>query len=113
MDRVYLALAALVGGILVGLAGWWDSKEGFSGLSLRKLGASAIRSLIAGVGFAAAYKLSGPLTALDLLWAFLAGTAFDAGVNRVAGALGNGQFPLPPANKKPPQAEGPEVPKEG
>lgn len=109
MDRVNLALAALVGGILVGLAGWWDSKEGFS---LRKLGASAIRSLIAGVGFAATYKLSGPLTALDLLWAFLAGTAFDVGVNRVAGALGNGQFPLPPANKNPPQEEG-KVPKEG
>lgn len=29
MDRVYLALAALVGGILVALAGLWESHEPF------------------------------------------------------------------------------------
>jgi len=92
MDRIWLALAALVGGILVALIGWADSKEPFV---TRKFLASVLRSLIAGVIFAVAYQLSRPLTALDLLWAFLGGTGFDVGVNRIAGYLGNGSFPLP------------------
>jgi len=92
MDRFYLALAALLGGIAIALAGWLDSHEPFDP---RKFGASVIRSLIAGVVFAVGYKLTTPLAALDLLWAFLGGTGFDVAVNRVASALGNGSFPLP------------------
>lgn len=85
-------MAALLGGILVGLAGLWESHEPFD---LRKFGASAIRALVAGGVFAALYVLEGPLTGLDLLWAFLAGAGADTAINRFAGALGNGTFPLP------------------
>jgi len=42
MDRIYIALAAFLGGILIALAGWWDSHEAFD---KRKFGASIIRSL--------------------------------------------------------------------
>jgi hypothetical protein len=98
MDRFYLALTACLGGIAVAIIGWLDSREPFDP---RKLGASAIRSLIAGIIFAVGYKLTAPLAALDLLWAFLGGTGFDVAVNRVAGALGNGSFPLPKGRKQP------------
>ena len=97
MDRFYLALAACLGGITVAIAGWLDSREPFDAL---KFGASVIRSLIAGIIFAVGYKLTPPLAALDLLWAFLSGTGFDVAVNRVAGALGNGSFPLPKGRKQ-------------
>lgn len=96
MERIYLALAAMVGGIVVALLGFWDSKEPFDP---RKFGASVLRSLIAGVIFAVGYNLAEQISVLDLLWAFLSGTGFDVGVNRIAGALGNGSFPLPAAAK--------------
>jgi len=97
MDRIYLALAALVGGLLVGLAGFLDAHEPWDS---RKFGATVIRALFAGVIFAVGYQLDHPVAILDLLWAFLSGGGFDVGVNRVAGALGNGAFPLPSSKPK-------------
>ncbi len=92
MDRIYIALAAFLGGILIALAGWWDSHEAFD---KRKFGASIIRSLFAAVVFAIGYHLSGPVTVLDLFYALLGGSGTDKAINAVAGALGNGAWPLP------------------
>lgn len=91
MDRIYLALTALLGGVLLGILGLLDSHEDFDP---RKFGASVIRSFFAGVVFALAYQVSGQLTILDMFSALLAGGGFDTMVNRIGGALGNGSFPL-------------------
>ncbi|MDD4985481.1 hypothetical protein [Dehalococcoides mccartyi] len=92
MDRFYIALAALAGGLAAAFAGWLESNEPFN---QRKFGSSAIRALIAGAVFAAGYELSGSLGMLDLFYAFLGGAGVDVLGNRIASKLGNGSFPLP------------------
>jgi len=99
MDRFYIALAALLGGLVAALLGWLESNESFNP---RKFGGSAIRALIAGILFAVGYQLSGTLGLLDLFYAFLGGAGVDVLGNRVAGKFGNGSFPLP----EPPKGEG-------
>jgi hypothetical protein len=99
MDRLYIALVALLGGLVAALLGWLECGEPFD---LRKFGGSIIRALIAGVVFAAGYHLSGPVGILDLFYAFLGGAGVDVIGNRIAGKFGNGSFPLP----KPPSEEG-------
>ncbi len=92
MDRLYIALAALCGGLVAALVGWLESNEPFD---RRKFGGSAIRALIAAAVFAAGYELSSPLVILDLFFAFLGGAGVDVLGNRIAGKLGNASFPLP------------------
>ncbi len=101
MNTLYIALAALLGGIVAALLGWLESGEPFN---LRKFGGSLIRSLIAAAIFAAGYQLSGSIGIIDLFYAFLGGAGVDVIGNRISGKLGNGSFPL----NKPPEA-----PKEG
>ena len=103
MDRLYVALVALLGGLAAALVGWLDSNEPFNP---RKFGGSAIRALIAGVIFAVGYHLSGPAGILDLFYAFLGGAGVDVLGNRIAGKFGNGSFPLP-------SSKGAEAPREG
>jgi hypothetical protein len=91
VERIYLALAALLGGLLIAMAGWWDAKEPFD---KQKFGATVIRTLFAAVVFAVGYPLTGALTMNDLFLAFTAATTFDVVVNKISGALGNAQFPL-------------------
>ncbi len=100
MDMLYIALAALLGGLVAALLGWLEGGEPFSP---RKFGGSVIRSLIAAAIFAVGYQ-SGYLGIIDLLYAFLGGAGVDVIGNRISGKLGNGSFPL----TKPP-----ETPKEG
>jgi len=92
MDRFYIALAALLGGLAAAFAGWLESNEPFN---QRKFGSSAIRALIAGAVFAAGYELSGSVGMLDLFYAFLGGAGVDVLGNRISSKLGNGSFPLP------------------
>jgi hypothetical protein len=92
MDRFYIALASLSGGLVAALLGWLESGEPFNS---RKFGGSVIRASIAGIIFAVGYQLSGPLGILDLFYAFLGGAGVDVLGNRIAGKLGNGSFPLP------------------
>ena len=99
MDRFYISMAALLGGLVAALLGWLESSEPFDS---RKFGGSAIRALIAGILFAVGYQLSGTLGLLDLFYAFLGGAGVDVLGNRVAGKFGNGSFPLP----EPPKDEG-------
>ncbi len=102
MNTLYIALAALLGGIVTALLGWLESGEPFNP---RKFGGSLIRSLIAAAIFAAGYQLSSAgVGIIDLLYAFLGGAGVDVIGNRISGKLGNGSFPL----TKPP-----ETPKEG
>ena len=108
MDRLYISMAALLGGLVAALLGWMESSEPFNP---RKFGGSAIRAVIATVIFAVGYELSDSVTALDLFYAFLGGAGVDALGNRISGKLGNGSFPLPSSKKSP--EEGTEVPREG
>ncbi len=101
MNILYIAVAALLGGIVTALLGWLESSDSFNP---RKFGGSLIRSLIAAAIFAAGYQLSGSIGIIDLLYAFLGGAGVDVIGNRISGKLGNGSFPL----TKPP-----ETPKEG
>ncbi len=101
MDRIYVAMAALVCGLVAAFLGWLDSGEPFD---TRKYGGSAIRALFAALVFAVGYELSHTTIAvLDVFYAFLGGAGVDAMGNRVAGKLGNGSFPLAQANKDKPQ----------
>ena len=90
MSAIYIALAALLGGVVNALLGWLECSDSFSP---RKFGGSVIRSLIAGAVFAAGYQ-SGSVGAIDLLYAFLGGAGVDVIGNRISGKLGNGSFPL-------------------
>jgi hypothetical protein len=98
MDRLYIALAGLSGGMVAAMLGWMESGEPFNS---RKFGGSIIRAFIAGIIFAVGYQLSGSVGILDLFYAFLGGAGVDVLGNRVAGKLGNGSFPLP----EPPKGE--------
>ncbi len=98
MDRFYIALASLSGGLVAALLGWLESGEPFN---LRKFGGSVIRALIAGIIFAAGYQLSEHLGILDMFYAFLGGAGVDALGNRIGSKFGNGSFPMP----KPPGGE--------
>jgi hypothetical protein len=90
MDMLYIALAALLGGLVAALLGWLESGEPFSP---RKFGGSVIRALIAGIIFAAGYQLShGWVTVLDLFYAFLGGAGVDVLGNRVAKKLGKSKW---------------------
>jgi drug/metabolite transporter (DMT)-like permease len=99
VDRLYIALAALLGGLATAFLGWLEYGEPFNP---RKFGGSVIRALIAGIIFAVGYQLSGSVGILDLFYAFLGGAGVDVIGNRISGKLGNGSFPLP----KPPETPG-------
>ena len=101
MDRLYISIAAVMGGVVVALLGWLESSEPFN---IRKFGGSVIRALIAGAIFAAGYEMSDSAGWLDLFYAFLAGAGVDVIGNRIAGKFGNGSFPL---------SNSPETPNEG
>lgn len=80
-----IAVAAFVGGIVVALLGWTETKEPFNA---RKFASSIIRSLIAAVVFAVAYNYS-EVTPLSYLIAFLGGAGVDAGLQRAGAAIAN------------------------
>ena len=92
MDRLYIALAALLGGLAAAYAGYLESHESFDP---RKFGGSAIRSVFAAVVFTIGYHLSGPVNMLDLFYAFLGGAGVDVMGNRITSKLGNPSWPLP------------------
>ena len=101
MDRLYISIAAVLGGLAIALLGWLDSNEPFD---IRKFGGSVIRALIAGAIFAVGYEMSDSAGWRDLFYAFLAGAGVDVIGNRIAGKFGNGSFPL---------SNSPETPNEG
>jgi hypothetical protein len=96
MDRLYIALVALLGGLVAAFLGWLESGEPFDP---RKFGGSGIRALVAGIIFAVGYQLSGSVTLLDLFYAFLGGAGVDVLGNRISGKFGNGSFPLSSSSK--------------
>ena len=84
MNVILVGASALVGGIVAAVLGWLDSGEVFEA---RKFSASIVRALIAGLGIAVAYSYANSITVLDIVICFLAGAGFDAGVNRISGAI--------------------------
>ena len=84
MDVILVGASALVGGMVTAVLGWLDSGEVFEA---RKFSASIVRALIAGLGIAVAYSYANSITVLDIVICFLAGAGFDAGVNRISGAI--------------------------
>jgi drug/metabolite transporter (DMT)-like permease len=92
MDRLYIALAGLSGGLVTALLGWLESGEPFNP---RKFGGSVIRAMVAGVVFAVGYHIADTLSIMDFLYAFLGGAGVDVIGNRIAGKFGNGGFPMP------------------
>lgn len=103
MEKLWLALAAWVAGILVSLLGYLDAKENCEDkFSVRKFLASVIRSLFAGVVWAVAYPLEGELTWGVILGAIASGPFFDTVVNRIGTLAGNSSFPLPKEKPKTP-----------
>ncbi len=103
MNTLYIALAALLGGVSVALLGWLECGDAFN---LRKFGGSVIRSLIAAAIFAAGYQLSSAMGIIDLIYAFLGGAGVDVIGNRISGKLGNGSFPLTKPTKTPDKGVG-------
>ena len=91
MDKLWVAIAALLGGLVAAGLGWLESKEPFD---LRKFGGSTIRSLVAALIFVVGYSFSDSIGVLDLFYAFLGGAGVDVIGNRLAGKAGNGSFPL-------------------
>ena len=84
MEVIWIALCAFVGAVAASLAGWADSQTPFD---RKKFTSSAIRALVAAFGLAAAYSYTGPLTPIDLLLAFIAGSGIDVLGNRGWGAV--------------------------
>ena len=84
MGTIYISLAAVAGGIASAILGWLDSGEAFIG---RKFAASVLRALVAGLVFAIGYSLSGKVTVMDIIIAFVAGAGVDVLGNRIAGAI--------------------------
>ncbi|APV45051.1 hypothetical protein Dform_01732 [Dehalogenimonas formicexedens] len=91
MERLYIALAALFGGIVAAVLGWLESGESFD---LRKFGGSIVRSTLAGVVISLGSSLAGPVDIAALFYAFLGGAGVDVIGNRLAGNFGNGSFPI-------------------
>ena len=84
MGIVYVSLAAFAGGIASAILGWLDSGEVFAG---RKFAASVLRAFVAGLVFAVGYTLSGKVTVMDIIIAFVAGAGVDVLGNRLAGSI--------------------------
>lgn len=84
MGIIYVSLSAIAGGIASAFLGWLDSGEVFVG---RKFAASVLRSLVAGIVFAIGYTLSGNVTIMDIVIAFVAGAGVDVLGNRIAGSI--------------------------
>ena len=84
MNVILVGASALVGGMVAAVLGWLDSGEVFKA---RKFSASIVRALIAGLGIAVAYSYANSITVLDIVICFLAGAGFDAGINRISGAI--------------------------
>lgn len=82
INVLWISLAAFLGGALSGTVGYLSAGEQFA---FRKYCATLITALIAGIGFALAYQLSGSeVTWVDILTAVFAGAGGDALVNRIA-----------------------------
>lgn len=97
MEKLYIALPALAGGLVAAWLGWMESKEPFD---IRKFGGSALRSLMAAIIFAAGYAFSGSIGILDLFYVFVGGAGLDVIGNRLAGSFGWSNFPLPRINQE-------------
>jgi hypothetical protein len=74
IDYIIAIVAAFLGSIGSGLAGWLASGEPFS---KRKFAGSAWSAIVAAMLFAAAYQKASDLNAANFIFAFLGGAGID------------------------------------
>jgi hypothetical protein len=80
---IVVVVAAFVGSLVSGTAGWLESKEVFD---IRKFTSTILRGLVTAVVWAiGTYTTSPVITWFILLGAFASGAGVDAILNRVAG----------------------------
>ena len=86
MNPLWIGAAAILGAIIAAWLGWLESKEAFS---FRKFGASMLRGVLVGAGFAATFNYATPASpwALNLVIAFIGGAGVDVLGHRIAGAV--------------------------
>ena len=85
MDELYLAVSAIGGAVVAGVLGWF--KAG-TPLSARKIMPTVLRSLVAGVGFAALQNFTGTaISVTALATAFISGAGIDVIGHRLAGTI--------------------------
>lgn len=87
MEILYLALAAFFGAALSAFLGYFEDTDPFNG---KQFGGSMIRGLIAAIGWAAAYELTGKeLTVAQIIGAVFSGTTLDVAWTRGTKAYNN------------------------
>lgn len=85
MDLLYVSLAAVGGGVLAGLLGWFSSGISFSA---RTFAPTVLRALMAGGAIALAYNYVGDVASItDIVVAFMAGAGMDVVGHRAAGSI--------------------------
>ena len=85
MELLYVSLAALGGGIVAGLLGWFKTGQDFSA---RTFAPTVLRSLMAGGAIALTYNFVGEVASVtDIVIAFMAGAGMDAAGHRLAGSI--------------------------
>lgn len=84
MGVLYVGLAALGGGVVAGLLGWFKNGMTFEA---RKFAPTVLRALLAGGGIALTYTLIGDVASIaDIVAAFMAGAGVDVIGHRIAGS---------------------------
>lgn len=84
MNVIWIALMALLGGIVAALLGWLEANEPFVA---KKFISSVVRALLAAVVFAVSYNFMNELSTLDLLVAFLGGAGVDVLGKRIQATI--------------------------
>lgn len=80
MDLAILTLLAVLGALLVAIAGWTDSGEPFN---IRKFYPSILRAITAGIIVVLGYQTVSSVDTFDFLLVFIAGMGIDAGGKRI------------------------------
>ena len=81
---VWIVLAAFLGALGSGLAGWWDSNEAFN---LRKFMGTVWRAVFAAMTFALAFEATEQTGFRIYIAAFLGGAGVDVLGNRLQGGI--------------------------
>jgi len=84
MTIIFVGVAALAGGLAVSVLGYL---QGTNKWSWRKFGASFITSVIGAAGISAVVDISGAISPVLYIVAFLSGAGVDAGRSRIAGSI--------------------------
>ncbi len=85
-NLITVAIAAFLGALGSGFAGWWNTHEPFDG---RKFIGNVWRAITAALALVAFSEATQLITARDLIMAFLTGAGIDVFGNRIQGGIAN------------------------